>query len=159
MAEEKNAKSSEEKKSSSNLKLIIIGATLVILVPIAGFFIASKFIVSSNEEEVNQEKVEDVGTIVPMPVLVVNVANTNGGRYLRAGVSFEVTDSGTASEIEKRNPQILDTLIMILTNKDIEDLVELTGKKQIRTEIKEKVNANLIAGKIKNVYFTEFVIQ
>ena len=159
MADEKETTKEVAEKSSSSMKLIIIGAVLLIVIPVIGFFVASKIMFAEEVEEVAVEEVPEIGTIIPMPVIVVNVANTNGSRYLRAGLSFEVTEPALLEELEKRNPQIMDTLIMILTNKDLEDLVELTGKKQIRTEIKEKVNAKLVAGKIKSVYFTEFVIQ
>jgi flagellar FliL protein len=113
------------------------------------------------EEEDNKQVTtnSEMGVVYPLDVVVVNIANTQATRYLRSGISFEVADESILEELEKRKPQITDMIIMILSNKELDELSDFAGKNQIRKEIKEKVNSKLIAGKIKNVYFTEFVIQ
>ena len=147
------------KKKSSSLKYIIIGLVIMIVIPLIGFFVVSKFVLKDDQAEDAKEQSRKVGEIFPLEVIVVNIANTGGTRYLRAGISFEVTESGVIAELTQRIPQIKDLIIMILSVKELEDLIDFSGKNQIRKEIFEKINAILQNGKIKNVYFTEFVIQ
>lgn len=166
MAEEKEAVKTEgqtaapPKKSSVMKYLIIIGAVIMIIVPVLAFFVASRFM--KQEEKKDENRVVDtreMGVVFPMDVIVVNIANTQGTRYLRAGVSFELAGEELEAEVEKRKPQLADMIIMVLSSKELEDLYDVEGKSQIRKEILEKANDKLLTGKIKNVYFTEFVIQ
>ncbi|MCD6460361.1 flagellar basal body-associated FliL family protein [bacterium] len=162
MANEEKEQSQQEqvKKKKSPLKFIIIGLAIMIIIPVIGFFVVSKFVIKDeNVEKAKKEEAMKVGEIFPLDIIVVNIAGTGGTRYLRAGISFEVIDSAVLSELNQRIPQIKDLIIMILSVKELEDLLDFSGKNQIRKEILEKVNALLRSGKIKSVYFTEFVIQ
>jgi len=153
------AQNEQVKKKPSALKYIIIGLAIMIIIPVIGFFVVSKFVLKDDQAEQSKKQSAEVGEIFPLEVIVVNIANTGGTRYLRAGISFEVVDTNVINELTQRIPQIKDLIIMILSVKELEDLIDFSGKNQIRKEIFEKINAVLMNGKIKNVYFTEFVIQ
>lgn len=158
MADEKDgAQVTQQKKSP--LKLIIIGLVIMAIIPIIGFFVASKFLMSDTEKKEETPATETMGEVFPIETIVVNIANTHATRYLRAGVTLETSDKKAIKELELRLSQITDILIMILSNKELDDLIDSAGKNQIRREILDKVNAKLTDGKITNVYFTEFVIQ
>jgi len=159
MPEEKDNPVVQEKKKSSVLKYVIIGLFLMIVIPLSGFLVASKLIFNSTEEKKVAADTNQMGIIYPLDVIIVNIANTQATRYLRAGVSFEIPDETVAQELTQRKPQVTDLLIMILSSKEMEDLIDFSGKNQIRKEIMEKVNSKLSGAKLKNVYFTEFVIQ
>lgn len=159
MPEEKEAVKEVESSKKSPIKFLVIGLVLMIIIPVIGFFVASKFIFQEAKEEEVAEDVREVGLVHSHKVVVVNIANTRATRYLRAGVSFEVPTENVVAELIERESQISDLLIMILSNKELDDLVDFSGKNLIRKEIVEKINGKLVSGKIKNVYFTEFVIQ
>lgn len=160
MADEQvDTQQEQQPKKSSAVKYVIIGMIVMILIPVIGFFAASKFIFTQSEESAGVDPKNQIGVIYPLKVVVVNIANTGATRYLRAGISFELQDKTTVAELTERDPQITDLVIMVLSVKELEDLVDFSGKNQIRKEIIEKVNTLLQSGKIKNAYFTEFVIQ
>jgi flagellar FliL protein len=48
---------------------------------------------------------------------------------------------------------------MILPTKRFEDINTVQGKKSLRFEVMETINAYLLKGKITNIYFKEFVVQ
>lgn len=52
-----------------------------------------------------------------------------------------------------------DIIIDILSSKSIEEIVTTKGKERIKDEILQRVNQILADGVIKNVFFTEFVVQ
>ena len=62
-------------------------------------------------------------------------------------------------ELEKRMPQIRDTILMILPSKQYADIATTQGKIALRDEIMAKLNAFLKKGQINTIYFTEFVVQ
>ncbi|RJP61236.1 MAG: hypothetical protein C4541_02555 [Candidatus Auribacter fodinae] len=158
MPEENDVTQAQPKKKSS-LKLVLIGLIVMILVPVIGFGIAAKVLMSDSEKKTDSLEDNEMGEVYPLETIVVNIANTHGTRYLRAGITFEVSGKEVIKELDKRNSQVTDILIMILSNKELNDLIDTAGKNQIRREILDKVNAKLTDGKLKNIYFTEFVIQ
>ena len=91
--------------------------------------------------------------------LVVNPAGTNGLRFLLTTVGLEVTSEETVKELEKRDVQIHDSIINILTSKTLPDLDDNVARDSLKTEIKSKINMDLVSGKVLNVYFSKFIIQ
>ena len=91
--------------------------------------------------------------------VVVNVAETEGRRYLKASVELGI--NGTLSkELEARKTQFVDLLISVLSSKSLASVTSTEGREQIKEEILSRINAELGNGaKIQRVFFTEFVVQ
>jgi flagellar FliL protein len=56
-------------------------------------------------------------------------------------------------------PQIKDAILLLVGNKTFGELNDLQGKIQLRAELINKVNSILLNGKVKRIYFTDFVVQ
>jgi len=156
----------EEKKGMSPLILIIIGLIGLVIAGTVAFIIVHKVLTATPKEEVAEEETAEVGKEVYFGKLfsfedpiIVNLAGTKGQRYLKVSIKFEVTDDAVVEELGTRKPMILDLLISILSSKNIEDVSNTVGRNRLRREIIDKSNAEIISGKVINVYFTEFVIQ
>jgi flagellar FliL protein len=91
--------------------------------------------------------------------LIVNPANSNGERYLKASVTLEMLDAEVQRELGKRLPQIKNQINNILSSKTIAQIQTPNDREQLRREILERVNGMLINGRVSNVYFEEFVYQ
>ena len=52
-----------------------------------------------------------------------------------------------------------DTILMLIGNKTYEELQDLQGKKQLKAELMSNINSFLQTGKVKSIYFTNFVVQ
>jgi flagellar FliL protein len=50
-------------------------------------------------------------------------------------------------------------VLTVLSSKNSKDILTSEGKNGLREEIKEKMNHLLTETKVRNIYFTEFVIQ
>ncbi len=169
MAEEnqEQLEQEEEKKGGGKKKLIFI--VLIVLLLAGGGGAGYKFLVldkQNKEEEKKSEKiveeikkVEDVGAQYDLGTFVVNLADTDADRYLKITISLEVQDQTLIPEIEKRLPQIKDAITTLLFTKTSRDLKTAEGMEKLKEEIIKRVNAILPLGGVKNVYFTEFVIQ
>jgi flagellar FliL protein len=102
---------------------------------------------------------QPLGPICSLQTFIVNLADKGGNRYLRVTMDFELANAELQGEIDKRLPQIRDSILMILPSKRFEDISSVDGKIALRDEILEKVNSLLTLGKITNIYFKEFVVQ
>jgi len=103
--------------------------------------------------------IADFGVMVPLDTFIVNLAEKEGTRFLKATVQLQVDSALVADEIAKRKPEIKDNLIMLLTSKSFEDIRTVDGKMRLKDEIIMRLNAILQTGAIKMVNFTEFVVQ
>ena len=166
MAEGKEEGKEEEKKKGkkkgSLLKWIIFILVPLILLGGGGFFAYIKFFHSpaeSEKKEVKKEKTgeEKLGYIYPLSTFVVNLSG--GKRYLKASISLELDSEKGGEEMEKRLPRIRDNILMLLSNESFENISTPLGKDNLKKKITDKLNAFFRHGKIKNIYFTEFIVQ
>ncbi|MFN3134581.1 MAG: flagellar basal body-associated protein FliL [Candidatus Kryptonium sp.] len=91
--------------------------------------------------------------------LIVNPAGTGGMRYLLTSVGIEVTNDKAFAEIQSKEIIVNDILINVLSNKTLEELSDVSKRKDLRREIARKVDDILTHGKVRNVYFSKFIIQ
>ena len=163
----------------SNKVLIIIVAIFVLMIAAmgAGFFILWKQMdnavaqvqqQNSGEEQSEEAPPEEevtMGPLYKLDTLIVNLADQGGKRYLRITMELElkpaenIEANDAISELEKRMPQIRDTVLMILPTKQYADIATTPGKIALRDEIMAKLNTFLKKGQINTIYFTEFVVQ
>ena len=173
MAEEKENQEVEQepKKEGGNKLLLIVIIVLLLLLLVIGGLVAY-FLLSGNDNTQQppqqQQKIEkkhkvdsmaEIGPIYPLDPFVVNLVSTNADRYLKCKIDLELDSPDLQKEIDKKLPAIRDLIIQILSSKSVEEIQTAKGKQKLKEEIKRKINEILTTGEIKNVYFTEFVIQ
>ena len=91
--------------------------------------------------------------------LSVNPAGTDGKKSLEATIGLAVTSHETMSEIEHRDIQLRDSIIEILASRTIQELDGKNSCDQLKSEIKRRINGELLTGTVVEVYFSEFVIH
>ncbi len=109
------------------------------------------------DNKVDQEKLEDVGRVIPLETFIVNLAGSKGRKVLKVNMELEVKGTEIVQEIDNRKAQIRDFIIIILSSKTYDEVSTKEGKDALRNEIKDQVNSFLSKGKIINVYFTELI--
>ena len=149
--------STEEPIKKSRIKLILI-ALIVFAVVTAGSIASFYLITKADVQKPPVEKPVAL-SIWPMEPFVVNIAETNGERYLRIVIQLETSDPEVGPALEQIKPRIRDTILDLLTPKTYKDLIDLAGKQRLREDIAGRINNILQRGKVTRVYFTEFVIQ
>jgi flagellar FliL protein len=138
--------------------IIIIAAALVVLLAAGGggWYFLSK---SPPDKHETKEQKPLVVSVWPMEAFIVNVADSNGDRYLKLVVQLEVSDPSTIAELDQLKPRLRDSILDLLTSKPYKDLIDPAGKQRLREDIAGRVNNALTKGKVTKVYFTEFVMQ
>ena len=90
---------------------------------------------------------------------IVNLAKSEGNRFLKVTVSLEMSTSEVRLELEKNIQKITDSILLLLSSKLFEDVYSVQGKFTLKDEITARANQFLAAGHVKGAYFTEFIIQ
>ncbi len=158
MADEKTEEK-EEGKRKLPVKWIIVAFLALVLVG-GGGVVGWKFLAGTGEVSPEMGNLKPpLGTIFPLDTFIVNVAETNGERYLKTTLEVELKDGSLAGEVEKRMPQVRDSILLLLSTKRFEDIKSFQGKSKLRNEIITRLNGLLYAGAVQKVYFTEFVVQ
>ena len=154
-------------KSFSMKKVLMFGVPIFVVQVVLLYFLATKFIFPANTTQAAEKKVEPTSEKKEEPVrqvyvvsdLIVNPAGTNGTRFLLTTIGVEVDSPQTKIELEKKDIQVRDALISILTSKGLDQLGKVEQREILRGEIAAKVGEMLKSGKPKNVYFGKFIIQ
>lgn len=85
------------------------------------------------------DPVKAVDGVLDMPELIVNLRRDTPSRYLKIGISLEVTADGR-ERTDRMMPQLTDSLEEFLRNLDQDDLEGSAGLYRLRTEIKRRFN-------------------
>jgi flagellar FliL protein len=154
---------------SNKILVILIGFLMVFMLGMGGglFMMWNKLselsVQSAANAGVNPAQGNSIeqplGPIFPLTTFIVNLADKGGNRYLRVTMDLELGNPELETELNKRLPQVKDSILMILPSKRFEDISTVEGKIALRDEILEKLNSLLTQGKITNIYFKEFVVQ
>lgn len=167
MADEPEVQVEEDappKKKSKALFFIII-SLCVILVGGGGFYAYVKFIGPQQTPEAGQAPAalappaDTVGEIFALEPFVVNLADPKGKRYLKVQLKLEVESPEALERIQKAAPKLRDLVIIMLTSLTFEEVMTPEGKIRIRDELLERFNQVMRPDRVKNIYFTEFVVQ
>lgn len=174
--DEKAVEETEEETVSRGypVKMIVISVALLLVIGVIGgvgtkFLLSDKDTTDSSKPELEargnkkeQRPVasrEKLGAIYPMDTFIVNLRDEKVTKYLKVAVNLELENEKWAEELKERHPQIRDALIILLSSKESVDVMSIEGKFQLRDEIISAVNKVVGRGKVRNAYFTDFVIQ
>lgn len=92
--------------------------------------------------------------------LIVNPKGSGGRRYLMAQIGLSVPSEEIRKEFEaNRKAQLYDILNQFLATKSIDELADIDKRDSIKIDLKNVLNKEINGNKIKNVFFSKFVVQ
>ena len=159
----------ENNKQGGSKTLIIVAVILVLV--LAGAAVGLRFFApglipgwgtkpgEQGAGESGSDQGSGLGMLYPMKPFIVNLIDPSGRRYLKATLSLELSGPLVKNEIDQRLPQIQDAILVLLSSKTFDDINTIQGKDRLRSEIMNRCNVFITTGQIKNVYFSEFVVQ
>jgi flagellar FliL protein len=156
-------------KSGGGLLRIIILVVPALLIGVGGgYFLGSSLTKKHYEDKANmdpqavetpKDPMQLVGEMVKLETFLVNLNEPKGNRYLKASIQLEIADDKIKSELDRRQAQVRDIILQLLSSKNTQELQASDGKFRLREELLSRINALLVNGAVSKVYFTEFVIQ
>lgn len=167
MAEEKNdTQLTEEKpKKSKKLLIIIIIAALVLAgAGVGGFLFLKKGSAHKEKDEATKKedmveipKEKEKAVLIQLDPFILNLSEP--GRFVKLTIHLEVKNEKIQQYVNDRMPKIRDSIITLVSSKSADVLSTPEGKFQLKDELLLRVNQAIEKDLIKNIYFTEFVIQ
>lgn len=98
-------------------------------------------------------------TNVALKKVLVNVAGTQGTRFLLANLTLVGAGEEFKAKVEENQDQLADVAAGVLGSKTISDLERPGARNLIRSELITVFNSVLGEGAVKEIYLTEFAVQ
>lgn len=99
---------------------------------------------------------EPVPGMYSLGLMITNLKDS--GRFIRVQIELELYDGNKASVVSQRASEIKTDIYALLRSKTYDDLSGEGGLRSLQTELLEELNKKL-PGLVKNVYFSEFLVQ
>jgi flagellar FliL protein len=167
----KEEKAAPAKKKGLNLKVIMIGLPLFIIQLVLVYFITANFLVKTVpgqagndnsehvEEHEDEEEEEGELKIFTIKDLIINPAGTNGQRLLLLSVGFSVYGEEKFKKLEESEVILTDVILSTLSIKTLSELSKVDSKDSLKVELHNKVKEVMPKSKVKNVYFSKYVLN
>lgn len=174
MATKAPAAGEAEAKPAKGKKMLIIILAVVILVVVLGagaaFFLLKKQGADEGAEEAEgpakSSKVDPKSppTYLPLENMVVNLADPGGNRFAQVGITLQLADLSTSDTIKVFMPGIRNGILLILSQRTTEELLQVQGKEQLAADIIAEVSRQLgyegnKQNPIQAVLFSSFIVQ
>jgi flagellar basal body-associated protein FliL len=164
----------EEKKKGGNLILVIgIIAGIVAIQTALAYLIVPKPVdekaIAAKREADSLKQLEEaanrMGAVTSdAPIeATVNIAGTDGERFLKASIILEYDEKNAelGKELRNRSPRYKDLFIDHLSTLSLMEVTEPMARDKIRRDLLRMINTSLPPniGEVQNVLFTSFIIQ
>lgn len=160
-------------KSTKAVLIVLIFLILILISAIGfgGYYIYTNVlnknvsIITNNKEEPKKEDASDFLKI-PINDLVLNISNMKGqAKLMKLSFTIKSSFEGLAEFVDTNKPEIVDSIINIVSSKHSEELLTLSGKTLFKEEVIKELDKILInqtgdnTVHIKDILFTSFVIK
>lgn len=155
MAREDDKAQAGNKKNPMVKYLILV--LLLVLVAGGGYVGWAKFMAGDHEKSKPAPPPQPV--MYDAGVFLANLADPGGKRYLKVSIQMEAENQAVSQEINNRTVEVKDLILMLLSSKEYQEIGTANGKMNLKKELLTRLNRMLQSGKIKEIYFTEFLVQ
>lgn len=90
--------------------------------------------------------------------LILNPANSGGSRFLIATLVLDA-DAAAGAEIARRDAEVRDHLLTVLSAHTVEELSDIAFRDRIRDELRVALNSLLGRDGVRRIFLPQFVIQ
>lgn len=119
---------------------------------------------TTTNAELSKELDEFIESLRQNPVMYkMSPINTNLGgvprRMIRLEINLEMLDEEGFEEVVDMGAETKDSILRIINAKSFDEVETLQGKLLLKNQIIAQVNGFLKKGVVKNIYFSDFVVQ
>lgn len=113
----------------------------------------------NGDENSDDENGKEMGEIYELKGILVNLNEPGGSRMLKVSLTLEFKDPKFKDILKKRDSQIRSEILIYLSGLNFSQTVGVSQKENILKTLKKKINQISVEGKIRNIFFSEFVVQ
>lgn len=161
MAEKREIKEAKEIKEKNGIGLsriiMIVLLALILFLTAAILF----FVISDNEVTNIMQTFQSQGeNTILLEEFVVNLKDSGRIKhYLKVTMALMYTDEKQTEVIESSINKIRDTIIGNIRTKTYEDLLKDEGSKALKAEMISNINNVMGIEVVKDIYFTDIIVQ
>ena len=160
------AKETQEKQKKPINKIFLIGIPLIILLIVGGaitaYFLGTFSSAKVSEIQISENDSPDVqplGPLLKLEDFVVNIMHKDSTRFLKVGITLEAKNIESSERIKNRMPQIADAVLLLIGNKQFDEIKDLQGKLQLKADLLTHINSLTGTDEVRDIFFTDFVVQ
>jgi flagellar protein FliL len=150
------------RKKWSGKRFTVVASVVLLLVAVgagAYYFIATKTNESAKVKDAAKNTDKKI-VYVDAPDIFVNInAGQGKSRFLKLGVTLQVSGQANADDVKANLPRIIDSFQVYLRELRAEDLNGSAGMFLLKEELMRQVNIELAPVRIENVLFKEMLLQ
>ncbi len=150
------------KKEGGKLPIMpILGLVLLMNMLIVGkvFFMNGSAPKKGGETAAHKEVKPEVGEKITLEEFMLNLEDPDD-RFVRCTVALGLKKAAKAKEIEEKEiAPIRDIILTVLMTRSRKELRSEAGRKKVKDEIRDKINAEMKEKPVVEVYFTNFATQ
>lgn len=167
MAEQEQEQTAQKKKKKP-LVLILIIVVILVAGGAGAFLFLKKGSSNKTQTAATQESrsvLNDKNVhLKTLPSIIVNLADPSGDRYLKISLALvmngkEKPKSGESGTDTIEDAAIKNAIITVISTKNSDSLLTVTGKEELKKQLIAAINKALGEDAVKDIYFTDFIIQ
>lgn len=103
---------------------------------------------------------KNTAQVITFEQFTVNLSTSPGTppRFARVVIAVEVASADTAQELTSKTPQVRNAILDLFNSKRPSDLQTGEGRNFLKEEIRNALNSFLVTGKVRGVFFSNFVV-
>ncbi len=137
------------------LTTLLIIITSISIIGIAALYVIQQF--AENSQEKKEPTIDEVlERTVEVPEITTNLASNN---IVQLTLKIETTNKKAKKELEKRDFQVRDIVIFVLSDMKASELEGQNGMNILKEKIKNRINGLMQNGEVKEIYITSFILQ
>lgn len=152
MSAKKNTE--KEKDSRSGPGGIVFSLVAIVLAAAGGWYWSTRRV-----EPVATSTSGQVKSTLHLETFVLNLAGPDQRSYLRVGIDLGLGREPGKDENARTVAPVRDTILNVLAEARVEDLVDEKGKTKLKAELLHALQERLPGLEVEEVYYTEFLIQ
>lgn len=150
----------ENLEKGTNKMVIIVLFVLGLIVLGAASFGGMYLFMKTNNTIESKEKIVEK-TYIDLGEFTINLADSSGKRYFKGqlSVGYDSSEKKLADELTNNMVIVRDAVIFYLKTKEADFINNVQNTEQIKEDLKENINKELIQGKVLDVRFNSVIVQ
>lgn len=100
-----------------------------------------------------------LGVMYEIPDITINPAQSGGQRYLVVSIGLQLRNEDDLIDLQRKEVIIKDAIISTLGKKTVPELAQIETRTELKQEIGILINQIMNKSAVRNLFFTQFVMQ
>lgn len=100
-----------------------------------------------------------LGVMYELKDITINPAQSGGTRYLVTSVGLQMRSQSDIDDVLRKEVVVRDAIIAILSRRTVEQLTDIELRNELKQELGVAINQILEKPSVRNLFFTQYVMQ